>query len=169
MLKLCLIFDCLLLLLLLCTNQTAITRRLRTRNPTAIPIATAPPVFTPCRLGDVEFAFMPSVDLAVGFSVGIEGGVGLIGLPVVDELLRGAGGELVGTVGNEGTGGGEGGEDAGAKGEADGASEVGAGGGGDKFTDDFGGGEGLEEGGVGTFDGGGGEGETARVGGGGED
>lgn len=43
---------------------------------------------------DVEFAnaFVPLVDLAVGFSVGMEGNGDEFGLPAADELLGGGGG-----------------------------------------------------------------------------
>lgn len=169
MLNLYPILDCLFLLLLFCTNQTAITIRLRARNPTMIPTATAPPVLSPPVLRDVELAFasVPLVDLAVGFSVGT-GGKGVpVGLPAVGELSGGDGGELAG-VEDEGTKGGEGGEGAGVEGDVDGAPVVGTGGGGGEFADDLGGDEGLEEGGDGTIDGGGGEGETDLVGGGGD-
>lgn len=75
-----------------CTNHTAIRRRLSTTNPTAIPIATAPPVFNPPEPLDEEFAviFVLVVDLAVGFCVGMVGkgeGMGF------EELPGGAGGD----------------------------------------------------------------------------
>lgn len=65
------------------------TRRLRTRNPTTRPIATAPPVFSPPASVDVEFTitFVPLVDLAVGFSVGMEGNGEEFGLLAAVELL----------------------------------------------------------------------------------
>lgn len=75
-----------------------------------MPIATAPPVpKTPAFLGDA-FAdtVVPLVDFAVGFSVGTDGSGGVLGLPRVDELLGGAGGETAGGEEVEGTEGGGG-------------------------------------------------------------
>lgn len=101
------------------TNQTAITRRLSTTNPTTIPIATAPPVPKPLPLLDEVFAATsPSpVGFAVGFSVGMAGNGELLGLPGVDGmLLGGAGGETAGGEEGEGVEA-DGGEDAGSGGE----------------------------------------------------
>lgn len=91
------------LLFRFCPNHTAITRRLSTTSPTTTPTATALPVF-------VDNLFVDAVELlvnlAVGFSVGIEGKGGEVGLPLVDELLGGAGGEIAGGEEVEGTEGG---------------------------------------------------------------
>lgn len=72
---------------------------------------------TPAFLGDV-FADtpVPFVDFAVGFSVGMDGKGGVLGLPPVDELPGGAGGETAGDEEVEGTEGG-GGDIVGAGGE----------------------------------------------------
>lgn len=68
MLKLCPIFD--YFSFSFARTKQPSHEGLRTKNPTTVPTATAPLVFTPPGLGDVEFAFIfvPSVDLDIGSS-----------------------------------------------------------------------------------------------------
>lgn len=107
------------------------------------------------------------VDSAVGFSVGMNGKGDVLGLPVADELLGGAGGETAGgevDEGTEGAGGDnvDGGGDlvtgGGAVLEAGGGVETAGGEGALLGGFDTGGGGELEDGGDGSLAGGGGEG-----------
>lgn len=78
------------------TIHAAITRKLSTTRPTTMPMATIVPEETLPLLVDVEFAVLFVVDFAVGFSVGKDGKGEELGVPLSDELLGGAGGEIVG-------------------------------------------------------------------------
>lgn len=73
-----------------------------------MPMVTIVPALMPPLSADVEFAVVFVVDLAVGFSDGMEGKGEEVGVPVSDELLGGAGGEIEGGEEDEGTEGGGG-------------------------------------------------------------